>query len=365
MPNLNRKSLPAFLVIGLPMAVIALYLFVFASGRYETESKFYIRSAENGGSMPAGGMVAALLSAGSGGMSSDDANIIVEYIRSRDMLELLDDRFNLREAFSSRDLDLYSRLSATASDEAFLEFYRKQVEANIGPSSIVTLRFRAFDPEMAREVHAFILEESEAFVNRISKNLANMQIDFIHQEVNRSEERLRSTRNALLGFQNRAESVDPQQESTVVFSNISALESELASLRAELTRLRSYLTEDAHQVFTLRAQIRGLEQQIQEEKRRLTGDQESLNQLVFEYQNYQIDNEFALQAFTSAYASLEATRLEASQQLKNLVAIQRPALPMAPAYPRKGYILLSSLLVLTLSYAIGRLILSVINDHRP
>ncbi|MCC5835233.1 MAG: hypothetical protein JJU20_10900 [Opitutales bacterium] len=365
MPNLNRKSLPALLVIGLPMAILLIYLFIFASGRYETESKFYIRSAENGGSLPAGGMFAALLSAGSGGMSHDDANIIVEYIRSQDMLELLDERFSLREAFSSRELDVYSRLRANASNEEFLEFYRKQVEANIGPSSIVTLRFRAFDPELARDVHAFILKESEAFVNRISKNLANMQIDFIHQEVDRSEQRLRRTRNALLAFQNEAKSVDPEQETTVVFSNISALESQLSSLRAELTRLRSYLTDDAHQVFTLRAQIRGLEQQIQEEKGRLTGDQESLNQLIFEYQNYQIDNDFAMQAFTSAYASLEATRLEASQQLKNLVAIQRPALPMAPAYPRKGYILLSALLVLTLSYAIGRLVLSVINDHRP
>ncbi len=361
----RRPQFVAFMSI--PLALAFIYYFTIASERYVSQAKFDIRQT---GSHASPTLDLGFITASAPNAREDDL-IIKEFILSHDMLAILDKRLDLKKRYQNKTqrtngnfIDVFSSLSSSASNEAFLEYYRSLVSVHYDEtSSILTVTIQDYGPKFAKKMLEVILEESEKVVNNISFSLANKQLNFVKVEMDRAEETLKKAKQSLITFQNKHKLTDPQSISGGLISVINTLENNLAGKEAELKSLKSYINPGSPQVIDLQSKIKALKQQIDEEGLRLAGDSGVLNEISSEFESLRIEAEFALGAYKSSLNALEKARIEASHQLKNLVVIVNPNLPDEALYPKKWYNMLTILLCLLLTYGIGFMLIATIKDH--
>ena len=361
----QRPQFVAFMSI--PLALAFIYYFAIASERYVSQAKFDIRQT---GSHASPTLDLGFITASAPNAREDDL-IIKEFILSHDMLAILDKRLDLKKRYqnkskrdNNRHIDMFSRLSSSASNEAFLEYYRSLVSVHYDEtSSILTVTLQDYGPKFAKKMLEIILEESEKVVNNISFSLASKQLNFVKVEMDRAEETLKNAKRSLIAFQNKHKLTDPQSISGGLISVINTLENSLAGKEAELKSLKSYINPGSPQVIDLQSKIKALKQQIDEEGLRLAGGTGVLNEISSEFESLRIEAEFALGAYKSSLNALEKARIEASHQLKNLVVIVNPNLPDEALYPKKWYNMLTILLCLLLTYGIGFMLIATIKDH--
>lgn len=351
-------------VIAVPWLLAALYLVVFAAERYVSESVIAVR--DNGETRPVGFDSIATLFGGTSAGSLDDELMLEAHILSMDMLQQLDAQLGLREAFVAPRTDVVFRLSRSATQEEFLDYYRSRVEVKVDETSgLLTIRTQAFTPELAASLNRAIIEISERFINESGHRLAREQMAFAESELQKARAAVNDARNALLAFQNEHGVLDPVAQAMGNTSLTVELQATLARQEAELRALLGYLDENAHQVQALRAQIAGTRAQLEAEARRAmtAAGGTSLNVLAGEYQELQTTLEFALDAYRLALSGVETARAESTRKLKSLVLVQSPVVPESAEYPRRAYTLVALLMGLGLLYGIARLVVATIEDH--
>ena len=360
MPKISRSF---YVLVALPFAAVLIYQIWFAARIFESESRLVVRRI--GEDMSISPLGIPLLASG-GHSQHEDAIILREYLHSPNILDKIEDAMALQAHFSEYGLDILRYFPREPSKEEFIKAYRRMVQVTILPNSgVVSLRVQAYNPEMAEKLTRFITQEGEKFVNRVSEELANEQINFVRNEVSRAESHLRDIRQKLASFKNEHAILDPEKQSASAISLVAALESKLVDAKAESIRLSSFLKSDAQEVVANQQQINSLEQQILEERSKLTGAMDNtLNKILEEYNALHLEAEFALEAYKGAYSSMEVARLEASRKLKHFVILSSTGLPEAPVLPRIPHTSSSSLIVLLLVYGIFHLVRATILDHK-
>src|SRR5687767_11970973 len=113
------------LVIGLPTLLTAAYLAFFAADHYVSEATIAVRQASGEVSAISG---AALLLSGVNPPARTDTLYLTRYLHSLALLQRLDRELKVREHYASASLDLAFRLRPGASQERFLEYFRRRVE---------------------------------------------------------------------------------------------------------------------------------------------------------------------------------------------------------------------------------------------
>ena len=358
-----KKSL-AFWIIGVPMLLAVFYYVFLAADRYVSEAKITVRQSGDSAAADVSGI--ALMMAGVGTGSREETLYLRDYIHSLDMLRHLDAKFKLREAYESRKIDPLFRLYGDTSQEWFLRYYRNRVEVVFDDlTGLLSVRVQAFDPELARQVNAEILAQSERFVNEISHRLAREQMTFAEAEMLKARERLQKAKNSLIAFQNKYKVLDPLTQAQATATLTAQMESEIAHKEAELKTLVGYLQENAPQVALMRNQIAALKSQLDKERAKVASQNGGrLNTLASEFHNLALEAGFAEDAYKAALTAMETTRIEASRKLKSLVVVETPARPEIAVYPQRLYNLVTLLVILVLVYGITRLVIATIQDHR-
>ena len=351
--------------IALPWLLTAIYLSVFAADRYVSESIVVVRQEGSAMSMPTG-MDALSAMFGTSMASGEDQYMLQAHILSYDMLRQIDEKLNLRQAYSKPKLDFIFRLDADASQEEYLDYYRSRVEVEVDDASgLLTIRTQGFTPEIAQAVNQEVVAISERFINESSHRLARDQMSFAKSELETARTRLDDVRSRLLKFQEEHGILDPAAQAVANTGLTAELQAMQARYEAELKGMLAYLNDDAPQVAALQAQIGGIREQLQDERHRsvTNSDGVSLNVLAGRYQELLAELEFVSDAYRGALTALEMARLESTRKLKSLVLVESPAVPESAGYPRRIYTLAALLMGLTLLYGIGRLIVATIEDH--
>ncbi len=353
-------------IIVVPWMLAALYLFVFAADRYVSESVVVIRKEGGGGMSLPGGFDALSSMFGTSAASGEDQYMLEAHILSIDMLRQLDEKLNLRKAYSSPRLDFAFRMDEQATQEEFLDYYRTRVEVVVDSTSgLLTIRTQGFTPEIAQAVNKELVAISERFINESSHRLAREQMAFAEAELENAYAELDAARGDLLRFQEKHGILDPMAQAAANTGLVAELQAAQARHEAELKGLLAYLNADAPQVDALEAQISGIRQQLETERLRSVTNENgtSLNVMAGTYQELLARLEFLSDAYRGALTALETARIESTRKLKSLVLVESPALPESAEYPRRVYSLLALLMGLTLLYGIGRLIVATIEDH--
>jgi len=358
-PSIVRSLL---LVVALPTLVAAIYFGAIASDIYISETRYAIRSSERA---PAADFLTSVLNPSGVSASGEDALIVRDYILSRDMLDQLQARLDLKQHYSSEDVDWLSRLKANATEEDFLEYYRNRVEVLIDSASNITvLRVKAFDPELARSMAHEIVERSEVLINKWSERITEDTLRFSRNEVDAAEEGVRKTSTSLTRFRNEFRSIDPSQETSAVLGIITGLEAQLADARAQLIETSTYMRSDSPQAKQLRNKVAALERQINNERNRLAGQSGTeLTRLIDGYEPLLLEQNLAEQRYASALTSLEVARTEAQRKQRYLIPFVTPELPDEPLEPERLWNIFTVFIGALLLYVIGALVWAAILDH--
>jgi capsular polysaccharide transport system permease protein len=186
--GMNRLFL---VTVVLPTLLAVVYFGIIASDVYVCESQFIIRSSDNQSSSQIG---ALLQVTGLTAQSQDYSATVQNFILSRDALHALDGQINMRDAFSSKDADIFSRFAGLYWDKSFEALYKYYqrfiVDVQIdSTSSIVTLDTRAFTADDSFRMNQVLLEKSEILVNQLSERARMDMVNYAAQEVMLAEKK--------------------------------------------------------------------------------------------------------------------------------------------------------------------------------
>ncbi|NJC88967.1 MAG: capsule biosynthesis protein [Desulfuromonas sp.] len=360
MKYLNSLRYRLLLFIGIPTALAAFYYGVWASDMYISEAHFSVRS-------PEGSNGSELLSffGQAAGSTVTDAHVVQDFIRSADMLQSLEKRFGLRSHYQDPAADFISRLADDATAEDVLEYYRSVMGVSFDPTSgILSVRVRAYSPEMARDVTKAILDESEQLVNRLRDRALQDSLALARSELTVAEQRIVAARESLKQLRRKTDILSPEATAGSVQSLVTGLEAEVAKVRAQLAEARSYMREDSAQVVSLKARLTALERQVAAERGRLTGSGgRGLNEVVGDFERRTLEYEFAQKQYVSALTSLETARIRAESKSRYLVTFASPTLAEDSLYPRRLLYTALAFALFSLLYGITALVIAAIREH--
>jgi capsular polysaccharide transport system permease protein len=361
MATLNRNL--GKIVIGLPMALLIIYLVIFSRPRYLSESTVAIKSSNDisGTSLNVG----LLLGAGNPG-TAQDAMYLKEYINSPDMLAALDKQLDFHSVFGRSGLDFLYHLPKDASREQFLNYYRDRIAVTYDDKSgLLTIGTQGFTPQFAEQFNKAVLKESERFINEISHKIARDQQAFAENEMLEARARLNASKAQLLAYQNHNNILDPEAQAIAATTLVNTLVGQKIQMEAELRNLLTYLRDDAPQVISAQNAITSLGKQIDQEKSKITApDGRQLNTMAVDFEEIKSKVQFDTELYKLTLTSIEKTRVEAARKLKVLSVISSPQLPQETTFPNVPYMIASWLLVCCLLFGTIKLLLAVIDDHK-
>lgn len=368
----KRRSLlrlSFFLLVVVPSLLVAFYFNVIAADKYAVEVRFAVRGPE-GSSSP--DLLSLATGVNSPNSTTTDAYILMDYLRSRQLLEDLSKRVDFEAIFNSPKADMLAKFPVKQrSIERFVQHWQSMVSIEFDTtSSIIILELRSFEPEHSKQLAQETLKLSENLINRLSERSRQDALRGANEEVERHEQRLRESLNTMRQFREQAQDIDPSQSAAAQLGRLSELEGRLNLERTTLATQRTFMSDQSPSIqFTL-SKIEALEKQVSSERAKLgRGDNTkepsrgTLSSRVQDYQALTTELEFAQKAYLLSLQSLEQARLTANRQQRYLATFVAPSLPQEALYPQR---IINSLIAALLSLAawfIGVLIVYGVRDH--
>ena len=351
------------ITVVIPTIMAAIYFGFIASDVYISESKFVIRSPEKQRSTGLG----VFLSSAGFSSSSEETHAVVEYVRSRDAMNALNRDGYVANAFKRSGVsfvDRFGGLFGMYSNEHLFQYYSNKVDIEYDVTSLATkLTVRAFSPEDAQEINRRLLLNSEALVNRLMTRGRQDLIKFAANEVEEAKAKARSAAISLASFRTREGVVDPEQQATIQLQMIAKMQDELIAARGQLQQLRAFTPQNP-QVPVLATRIKGLEREIDSESAKITGGRRSLAGSAVQYQQLQLESQFADKQLASALASLQDARNDARRKQAYVERIAEPSRPDYPLEPRRIRNILATIVLGLVAWGILRMLLAGVREHR-
>ena len=360
--RLNR--LDSFKTVIYIMVVVIFYYTFIAADRYVSEVSLTVKSTDGNSPVALSGIESLV---GIPSSSTEDIRHLQEYIKSLDMLQKLDEKINLRGLYEKQKLDLFFRLYSFDSKESYLSYYRKRIHTLFDDTTgLLNVAVEGFSPEDAQSISVAILEESERFINEISRNIAREQLSFAQGELENAKQKYKEAKNELLAFQNQYGIFDPQSLVQTKAGFITEIELQISKKETELNAMRSYLNENAPEIIALKAELKAHKEQLEKERRKVASNasKDRLNDIVAQFEALYLNLSFAEDVYKTAITAVETTRIEIGRKAKQLVVIQSPYKPQSAAYPDKIYNIITIFVILSLVFGIVRLVRAIIDEHR-
>ncbi|TOE68136.1 lipopolysaccharide biosynthesis protein, partial [Vibrio parahaemolyticus] len=113
---------------------------------------------------------------------------------------------------------------------------------------------------------------AEWYINSISHQLAESQLEFIRNEHHLVEKRLEKSQINLLNFQQKYNLLDPTAEGVAMQQIAYSLEGEISKKEAELKTLRKIMSDESSQVQGLKIHLKALYEQLNNERSKLSNE---------------------------------------------------------------------------------------------
>ena len=363
-PRLSLGRLSFAVVVVLPVVFAAVYYFLVAADQYVAEFRFAVRSAE-----PAPSEFGWLLRSDvASAPAAADSYIVVQYVRSRAMVDDLAPTLDLREIFSRPGADWPARLHLPVSVEELVGYWKGQVDAFFDATNgTVVVRVSAFTRRDALILAQAILAASEALVNRLSARARRDALHGAATEVDAAERRLSTALFRLRDYRDKEGLIDPNKAADAREALVDRLRDALVSARTERSTLRQYLRDDAPSLKFLEARIEALEEQQRAVESGVTGAAGArspvLSRVMGRYEELESERHFAENAYQHALEALDRSRLNADRQHVYIADFVPPRLPEEAFYPRRARALAIVFLVAFAVWAIGGLTVRSVRDH--
>lgn len=328
------RPAPGLATILIPTLAAAVYFGLIAAPRYVSEAQFVVRGATTSRLT---GLQSLFRSIGVT-RTVDDANIVQQYILSRDAAEAMEKKDRLRSFFARPDGDILSRYPRFWESAAFEHLYDHYLDrvavVHDTTRGILTLRVETFRAEDSRALAEGLLGLAEGMVNQMNERAVADALGAALGELNLAEEKVIDAQLSLTRFRNEGALVDPNKNSTAALETISSLSTELSQVQATIAQLQR-TAPASPSIEVANARVTALRSRIQAERRQLAGDEQSLAVKVSAYERLTLMRDLADKRFGAAVLALENARAEARRQQVYVERIAGPTLPDHPDEPRR------------------------------
>jgi capsular polysaccharide transport system permease protein len=156
--------------------------------------------------------------------------------------------------------------------------------------------------------------------------------------------------------------LDPKSAATGPIELVAQMNGQLANAKSQLAEVIKN-APNSPQIPLIKTRIASLERLIAEEHAKITGDSNSVATALSEYERLDVARQLAEKQLASAYASLEAARLQAQRQQLYLETIAQPNLSDYPLYPRRVVSFATVVVTCLLAYGIAWLLVAGVREH--
>lgn len=356
----------ALLVIAPSLAAVG-YLYTRAADQYASTLAFSIRGNEPLPQLGLLGMIAQNVSGG-----GTDAEIVYEFIRSQQMVEAALVSLPLETMFNRPEDDFVFRLGVDRPIEELVDYWNWITDISFdGATGLVRFEARAFDPEDARRIAEFVLAESTRIVNDLSAQARLDAVSVAKLTLTEAEDRLREARRKVRAFRDVEQAIDPTEDARAALGLMAVLEQSLAETQVERDTQAALIGPRAPQIARLNQRIESLQKRIDEERSRLgagaasgDGGERLFSQLLGEYEDLRVEQEFAERAYISTLASYEQAQIEARRQTRYLSPHIAPTLSVEAQHPQRAMIGMAIFVILLVSWSVVLLVVYNIRDRR-
>ena len=349
---------PAFFIL-LPAVAVTLYALFFYSPIYASRSLIMVRSSS--ASIGVGNLLNMI--SGSGGREQE---IVLNYLKSRDLLEQMAKKYNLMKRYSASRIDFYNRYKGGNSNELFMEYMRKMIatELDSGTRAIRAVSL-SFDPELAHDILEDMIGQAKKYVLKIDQELVNHQISVLRRQLENAKGVMNAALEELYKFRKQHRIISTDKEFGLLSKAFSKLLEKKVLLELEVDNKSKQLSQNSPTLQRLKRDLDSVNHQIEREKRRIfKGGQKSLNDIDMRYRILSIRFEIAKKIYETIKGAYENINIRKGLDATQLVVIERPSTPDYPKYPRPFRVFLISLLLFTAAFYTFRLLYQIIMEHR-
>lgn len=359
-----RRWRKLLLLVALPTAILAFYLFAIAADQYESEAHFIVRASSE--SPAAGSGLGQILSL-TGGLSAAQAESmsVSDYLSSHDAVGALRADAALVERFRRPEADQLSRLgSDDPTAEGLLKYYRRHVDVAFdSQTGITTLRVRTFRPEDSLAIVTRLLALGERRVNALNRRAYDDMLAVSRRQLAGAEEAVAKAQGEMTRFRQGRRNFDPPTSGEAQIRLVSSLTASLAAARAQLASMAGSIVPASPQYVAMAARVRALEAQVGVQSGRLAGSGRTMASDLGAYEELRLRQDFAAKRYAAAAAAVEKAREQAQKQQLFIVRVVEPNMPEKALYPKRWTILATVFCGLLLLYGIGWLIAAGVKEH--
>ena len=362
LPKSFRKN-PLLFCIGLPTLIVGIYTSILASDEIAASATAIVKENNDSAGPEIPGFASAVFNYGSS-TSLEDAYLLESYIKSENFILKMNDALELDKHFSSAGFFLFQRLSSRSDAETLYNYLADRLSIKLSiDSSIITLKFRSFDPTYSKKVLNYIVNEAEAKINDLSQRMSDSYMSLAWRQLERSEAELRAANQALLDFQTKNGWLN-ESEVTTGFTQIEALRGRLIDSQVERKTLLQSMRPETPKVQNLDTRIEAMKMSLTElQSKLLKNESGSSISLANDFSRLSLELEFSQNKYAASTSAFEQAQKEASQQHKFLLLISPVMAESVPAAPKPLESTLTTFVVSLLAYLVIRLIILTIRDH--
>ncbi|MDP2740438.1 MAG: hypothetical protein Q8O82_17430 [Pseudorhodobacter sp.] len=365
-PRHRRILVSLLLLVLLPAALSAAYLWVFAKDQFASTVGFSVRKEEISSSMDLLGGITKLT-----GSSTTDTDVLYDYILSQELVAEIDAELGLRAMFSRAwPSDPVFGYNPDGSIEDLVSHWERKVTVLYDTGTgLITLRVLAFDPNDARAIAEAIFAHSSQMINELSAIAREDATRYAREELDRALERLKVARQELTSFRLRTKIIDPQADLQGQMGVLNTLQGQLAETLIELDLLRENVRDTDPRITQAERRIEVIQNRIADERLKFgEGGQgpggADYATLVADFERLTVDREFAEETYRSAFATYDSALSEAQRQSRYLAPHIRPTLAERSVYPHRWVLLGMTTFFLIAAWSIGVLVYYSVRDRR-
>ncbi len=346
---------------------VGYYIVNVETERYESVTITLLKDLSKKQSMDIGSLL------GQTSSTMQDSKILELYMRSNEIYEYLDEKYQLSSYYTSHKLDFVQRLYADtsvpfyiASRENLLKAYNEDLSVVFDDASgTLSISFSHIDKKVAKEILESIIRHSDKVINHFSKENAQVALHFIEEQIGENKALFISSIKKLIQYQNKHHTIDPNLEVQRKSEVLAILESDLIKTEVEYNSKAKTYNLNGSEMKMLKETVLNIKKSIKRVEEQLAGsDDGTINANVFDFSLLQSDMEFNKEIYRQTLINQEEIKIEVSQNAKHIIVVSKPTLADNYTYPDKPWDIFTLLIVLFFLYSILTTIISIIEDHK-
>ncbi|MBI1171553.1 sugar transporter [bacterium] len=323
------------LMVALPAAVTAWYMYTRAADQYESDIGFGSRTEDAPSTFSFLGSLGGL-----GGSSSGDMDILYQFIASQELVSRVDKKVDLRALYSKPTNDPLLSFPRDGTIEDLVSYWSKMVVPSYDPSTgLMTVKVYAFDPQDAQKIASVVLDESASIINELSVTAQQDATRYGKEALDKAQSDMMAAQKALTSYRIKNNIVDPTDQLAGAGLVVNSLIQQLASAEVDLDMLNGTVPDNDPRIALLNRRIDVIQKRIDEEKSKVGGLSDTkapgYANLVADYQSLQMASDFAQKAYLTALGAYDQAVNDAQHKTRYLATFVSPTLAQSSEAPNR------------------------------